>query len=246
MDKVTLFPFSPQNCITTINCSPFITVPKRSGRSRWSPKWLTAHASWSSSCLTSPLTCLSSSWTPLLRPVHSCNKRGSICWRFHSLGIFQCTQYPPGWFLLRLSSYPSVLSRQAFLFYAHKVVWYPGRLLVFGHWSDQPVSNLKRFSGLSLGLCCSFTSFSHLSSQSSCYLCVLFSYAYFLPSRPQVNKRYTQWNLFTIRKKKRTKTSRTLLKKILKISSKRPRNNEEKKYNQVFLHTVLKKQFTDW
>lgn len=43
-------------------------------------------------------------------------------------------------------------------------------------------------------------------------------------------------------KKKRTKTSRTLLKKILKISSKRPRNNEEKKYNQVFLHTVLSKK----
>ena len=199
----SLFPFSPWNCVTTINCSPFITVLKRSGRSQWPPNWLTVHASWSSSCLTSPLTCLSSSWTQLLRPVHSCNKRGSICWRFHSLGIFQYTQYPPGWFLLRLNSYPSVLGRQAFLFYAHKVVGYPGRLFVFDHWSDQPVPNLQRFLGLSLGRCCSSSSFSHLSSQSSCYLCVLFSYAYFLPSRPRVNKRYTQWNLFTMRKKKK-------------------------------------------
>ena len=50
---------------------------------------------------------------------------------------------------------------------------------------------LRRFLGFSPGPFCSSTSFSHLSSQSSCYLRVLSSYAYFLPSRPEVNKKYT-------------------------------------------------------
>ena len=234
MDKFTLFPFSPWNCVTTINFSPFITVPKRSGWSWWSPKWLTILASWCSSRLTSPLTCLSSSWTPLLRPVHSCNKCGSICSRFHSLGIFQCIQSPPGWFLLHLSSYAGVLGRQAFLFYAHKLVWYPGHLLVFYYWSDQPVSNLWRFLGFSPGPFCSSTSFSHLSSQSSCYLCVLFSYAYFLPSRPEVNKKYTQWKLFTMKKKKMSKTSRTLFKKFWRFLQCEPEIMKRKSITKCF------------